>query len=373
MVQTIVPPFCRSLLLALLLIDGSAWAADPTSSFKLVKRSQLLMGTLVQISAIAESEQVAGSAVSAGLSEIRRLEMLLSTWIPTSELSRINAEAGRSAVTVSSETLQILQWSLAVERLTNGAFNIAIGPVTDAWNVAGEPRIPDDAELAQFKPLIDLSYLQLNEEAKTAFLARPRMRIDVGGIGKGFAADRAVEAMQMAGASAGVVALSGDIKTFGEMPDGQPFLFGIRHPRREDALLGRIELRNEAISTAGDYERYFEMDGVRYHHILDPHTLQPARICQSVTVVARQGVMADGLDTGIFVLGPKLGLELVERLPDVEAIIVDREGALWISSGLKDRLHLEQPNAEIRDFRPMSGPDATPSGNRLQIDGSTGM
>jgi thiamine biosynthesis lipoprotein len=168
------------------------------------------------------------------------------------------------------------------------------------------------------------------------------MRIDVGGIGKGFAADRAVDAMQMAGASAGVVAISGDIKTFGEMPDGQPFLFGVRHPREEATLLARVELRNEAISTAGDYERFFEQDGMRYHHILNPHTLWPARGCQSVTVVAPQGVMADGLDTGIFVLGPERGLELVEQLPDVDALIVDGEGKVWISSGLKSRVHVEE-------------------------------
>jgi FAD:protein FMN transferase len=188
--------------------------------------------------------------------------------------------------------------------------------------------------------LIDLSQLHLNKESKTVYLAREGMRIDVGGIGKGYAADRAVEAMRQAGATAGVVALSGDMKTFGRLPGGDLFPFGIRHPRK-DGILAYIDLQDEAISTAGDYERFFERDGIRYHHIIDPFTLKPAGECQSVTVVAREGVVADGLDTGIFVLGPQRGMQLVEKLDGVEAVIVDREGRMMVSSGLRHRVRLQ--------------------------------
>lgn len=333
-------------MLIIVVPDHAGWTADYSASVQSVRRSQVLMGTLVQVTALGESEQVAGLAASAALAEIRRLEMLWSTWIPGSELSRINAAAGVNAVTVSPETFTLLKWSLDIGRLTQGALNIAIGPAVDAWNVSDQPRIPDEAELARVKPLTDLSHVKLNEQTQTVFLSRPHMRIDVGGIGKGLAADRAVDAMRMAGASAGVVAISGDIKTFGEMPDGQSFLVGVRHPREETALLARVVLRNEAISTAGDYERFFEHDGMRYHHILNPHTLWPARGCQSVTIVASQSVMADGLDTGIFVLGVERGLELVEQLPDVEAIIVDAEGKVWVSSGLKGRVQVQTDTAD---------------------------
>jgi thiamine biosynthesis lipoprotein len=150
----------------------------------------------------------------------------------------------------------------------------------------------------------------------------------------------AVAAMQKAGATAGVVALSGDIRTFGRLPNGVKFPFGIRHPRHEEAVLAFIDLQDEAISTAGDYERYFERDGVRYHHILDPVSLRPARDCQSVTVVARDGLTADGLDTGIFVMGRERGLALIERLPGVGVVIVDRDGKVWISSYLKGRVRM---------------------------------
>ena len=163
------------------------------------------------------------------------------------------------------------------------------------------------------------------------------MQIDVGGIGKGYAADQAVMAMKKAGASAGVVALSGDIKTFGQLPGGGKFSVGIQHPRKGERCLPLSTWKMKQ-SQRPTTERFFERDGVRYHHILNPRTLQPARGCQSVTVIAREGIWADGLDTGIFVMGAELGLQLVEALPDVEAIIVDHEGAVHVSSGLRDRI-----------------------------------
>ena len=307
----------------------------------MIKRAQMHMGTLVTITATAPSEAVAQQAVAAGFREIHRLEEILSTWIPASDLSRVNAAAGREPVRVAPEAFLLIERSLEMAALTEGGFNIAVGPAVEAWSVTERAHIPAADELAGLKPLVDLGQVRLDEQAGTVFLARPGMRIDVGGIGKGFAADRAAASMQEAGATAGVVALSGDIKTFGRMPAGERFRFGIQHPRKEGAILASLELENEAISTAGDYERYFERDGVRYHHILDPRTLQPARQCRSVTVIAAEGTVADGLDTGIFVMGPDRGMALVERLPDVEAVIVDDAGKVLVSSGLKSRLRIE--------------------------------
>lgn len=305
-----------------------------------VKRTQMQMGTLVTITSVALDRQVAQEAASAGFQEIHRLERLLSTWIDSSELSLVNAAAGREAVSVSPDTMGVLEASIKMARLTEGGFNILVGPAVEAWSVLGRQQIPSEGMLEAVRPLTDMTALQLSQAQGTAYLTKPGMRVDVGGIGKGFAADRAVEAMQRAGATAGIVALSGDMKTFGQLPSGAKFPFGVRHPRREDAVLAYVELQDEAISTAGDYERYFERDGVRYHHILDPVTLQPARDCQSVTVVAQDGVTADGLDTGIFVMGRERGLALIERLPGVGAVIVDRDGKVWISSFLKGRVRI---------------------------------
>jgi thiamine biosynthesis lipoprotein len=324
-------------VLVLIMPDGCAPLA-PSSAAVIAKRAQMHMGTLVTVTAVAFDTQVGDRAVQAAFDEIKRLEQLLSTWRSDSELSQVNAEAGRRPVNVSRETIEVVRRSLDISRLTHGGFNIALGPAIEAWSVTERQQIPDDRALEQLKLLVDWTSIQLDQKAQTIYLPRKGMRLDVGGVGKGYAADRAVEVMKRAGAKGGVVALSGDIKAFGVLAERTGFPVGIRHPRDEGALIGMIDLQDEAISTAGDYERFFERDGIRYHHILDPHTLQPARGCQSVTVIAKDGVMADGLDTGIFVLGPKNGMALVEQLPDVEAIIVDANGTLLVSSGLRARL-----------------------------------
>ena len=331
----------RGCILIALLFAGCA-GEGVVSVPVVVKRAQMHMGTLVTVTAVAPNRPRALEAAAAGFEEIHRLEELLSTWIATSELSHVNAAAGREAIAISPDTMRILEGSIEMARLTEGGFNILVGPAVEAWSVLDRQQVPSDATLQAVRPLTDLRSLHLNKAQGTAYLAKTGMRVDVGGIGKGYAADMAVTAMQKAGATAGVVALSGDIKTFGRLPGGTQFPFGIRHPRREEAVLAFVDLQDEAISTAGDYERYFERDGVRYHHILDPVTLQPARDCQSVTIVAREGMTADGLDTGVFVMGRERGLALIERLPGVGAIIVDRDGKVWISSFLKGRVRISQ-------------------------------
>ncbi|NGZ02389.1 MAG: thiamine biosynthesis protein ApbE [Nitrospira sp. WS238] len=313
-------------------------ATQPIPQQVVSKRAQMHMGTLVTLTVVAPDTSLKDRAMRAGFDEIKRLEQLLSTWRPDSELSHVNAEAGRRPVRVSQETVELVARSLDMAQLTRGGFNIALGPAVDAWSVTERQRIPDDEELRQLKPLLDWTSIQVNRETKTIYLPREGMRIDIGGIGKGYAADRAIEQMKRAGATGGVVALSGDIKTFGVLPEQSGFPVGIKHPRREGELVAIVELKDEAISTAGDYERFFEREGVRYHHILAPQTLQPARACQSVTIIAKEGVVADGLDTGIFVLGPEEGMALVEGLPGVEAVIIDAEGTMMVSSGLRDRL-----------------------------------
>jgi len=296
------------------------------------------MGTLVSITAVASTNDTVQGAITAGFREIKRLEQLLSTWIPESELSHVNAAAGRRPIPVSRETMELVSRALDMARLTDGGFNIAVGPAVELWSIMEHQRIPTDADLAPLKPLMDWTKIELDRTKQTIYLPQAGMRIDVGGIGKGYAADRAVEAMRQAGARAGVVALAGDIKTFGSLPGSLGFPVGIQHPRQAGAVLAVIDLRDEAISTAGDYERFFERDGIRYHHILDPDTLRPAGVCQSVTIIAKEGTVADGLDTGIFIMGPERGMALVERLPDVEAVIVDAEGHMRVSSGLRSRL-----------------------------------
>lgn len=312
---------------------------SPSSSHVVMKRAQMHMGTLVSITVVAPDNVVGRKAIQAGFDEIKRLERILSSWIDSSEVSQVNAEAGHYPVRVSQETFDLVAKSIEIARLTDGGFNIAIGPAVQAWSVTERQDIPADEEIEQLKDLVDWTSIQLNRDKQTIFLPHRGMRIDVGGIGKGYAADRAAIEIKRAGAQGGVVALSGDIKTFGALPNAEGFPVGIKHPREEGTLLAVVNLKDEAISTAGDYERFFERDGIRYHHILDPRTLRPARTCQSVTVIGKEGTLVDGLDTGIFVLGPERGMALVEQLPGIEAVIIDAQGNVMVSSGLRNRLH----------------------------------
>ncbi len=297
------------------------------------------MGTLVEITAVAPTPALAQIAVNAGFQEIRRLEELLSTWLPTSELSRVNAAAGRDFMAVSSDTFELLTRSIEISELTRGAFDITVGPAVRLWKVTEAARIPTPLELEIAAQYVDYHLLRLDAETQAVLLQKPGMQLDVGGIGKGYAADRAVAVMKKSGATGALVALSGDFRIFGRRADGSAWPVGIQHPRRPDRVLVTLESVDEAISTSGDYERFFFKDGVRYHHILDPQTLMPARRCQSVTIVSPDATTADGLATGVFVMGPEEGLALVEKL-GVGAVIVDAQGAVLVSSLLRNRVHV---------------------------------
>ena len=304
-----------------------------------VKRAQFLMGTIVELTAVAPTAVGAQDALSAGFQEIRRLEQLLSTWIDHSELSRVNQSAGREPVPVSAETYALLTQALAVAEYTDGGFNIAIGPAVRLWQVTEAQRLPTAGELERVRPYVDYHLIRLDPTRRTVFLEKAGTQIDVGGIGKGYAAEKAAAVMREIGASGGLVAVAGDLRTFGARADGTAWPVGIQHPRHEGRILATLDATDEAISTSGDYERFFIKDGIRYHHILDSHTLQPARLCRSVTILAPGATWADALATGVFVLGPVRGLALVERL-GLGAVIVDAEGRVLVSSTLRHRLRL---------------------------------
>lgn len=337
LVLLICLPFLASC--AIIPIVKSSPPSVPAASLVTAKRAQILMGTMVEITAVAPTEAIAQAALSTGFHEIRRLEELLSTWIETSELSRVNQAAGLKAVSVSDDTFFLLTKALAIADYTEGGFNIAIGPAVQLWKIPEAARLPSPIELEIARQYVDYHLIRLDPTRRTVFLEKPGMRLDVGGIGKGFAAEKAAAAMRDIGATGGLVAVSGDFRAFGRRADGTGWPIGIQHPRQPGKILATLEATDEAISTAGDYERFFMKDGVRYHHILDPKTLQPARLCQSVTIVAPDGTTADGLDTGIFVMGPVKGMALIERL-GVGGVIVDAEGRVTVSSRLRERVKL---------------------------------
>jgi thiamine biosynthesis lipoprotein len=305
------------------------------------RKSTTLMNTLVSITVVTDSPRKAEQAIDAAFAEIERLETLLSFWTEDSEIAKIKAHAGESPVAVSPDTLEIVERSLFISEKTGGAFDPTVGPVIRLWDFKQRKR-PTDEQIAQTLPLVDYRTIETDTGKSTVFLRDARMSFDTGGIAKGFAADKAAAVLKQHGISGALISIAGDIRAFGRRANGEPWRIGIKHPRpdgRDDELIATVELEDEGVSTSGDYERFFIEDNIRYHHILDPSTGYPAdRGCISVTVIAPEAVLTDGLSTGIFVMGPIEGLKLLHAL-GLEGLIIDSEGKRYITPGLVERLH----------------------------------
>jgi len=283
---------------------------------------------------VAVADRDAGlAAIAQGFAEVARLEAVFSSYRTDSELAAVNARAGRGPTPASADFARLLARSLEVAGRTGGAFNPLMGPAIKLWGIPEAPRVPSDAELAALLPLVDLGGVAVDPAGGTVTLARPGMALGFGGIAKGYTADRVLGVLEAAGVHAGIVAVAGGIRVFGTRPDGTPWRIGVRRPRGGDGPLATLEMTAGAVSTSGDYERYFEVDGRRYHHILDPRTLRPARDAVSVSVLAPDGTLADGLATALFVMGPGDGRALVEGMPGVEALFVGPDGAVTATSG----------------------------------------
>jgi len=316
---------------------------------KVFRKSRILMDTLVTINVVANSELKAEKAIDAAFDEIKRLEGLISFWSEDSEIAEINRKAGISWVKVSPMTLDLIEKALFVSKETDGAFDPTVGPLMRLWDFKKQ-IIPDQKVIREKTGLVDYRAMIVDRANSRVFLKKKGMSFDTGGIAKGYAADLAVSVLKREGIRSGLVSVAGDIKAFGKKPDGRPWRVGIRNPRSSQGHLEKetqetrqgddrdiltvVELEDMAISTSGDYERFFIKDGKRYHHIMDPRTGYPATGCQSVTVIARDGVFTDGFSTGIFVLGPEKGLRLLER-SGFEGLIIDSEGKAHMTKGFK--------------------------------------
>jgi thiamine biosynthesis lipoprotein len=309
----------------------------------LYRKTMILMDTLVTIHVVADSEETADRAMAKAFQEIGKLDTLLNFFSDKSELALINRNAGVSGVRVSPETLEVIERSVYASEKSGGAFDVTIGPEISLWNFF-EKKKPNDTTVRERLGLVNYKLLVLDQEKSTVGLKKKGMLIDLGAIAKGYGADKAVEALKRQGIKSGLVAVAGDIKAFGLKQDGKPWRIGIRNPRqkgKDDEILATVEITDMAISTSGDYERFFIVDGERYHHILDPLTGYPARGCQSVSVMAKDGVSTDSFSTAVFVLGPEKGMTLLQQL-GFEGMIVDREGKIHITPGMKDKIEFKR-------------------------------
>ncbi len=267
--------------------------------------------------------------------ELKRLHDIFSAFEDDSDVARISAAAGVSPVAVHAETLEVVQTALDYAVMTDGKFDITLAPVLRLYSFGENERVPTEQELAEKLPLVDYSLVEVDQDAGTVFLPQQGMSMDLGGIAKGYVVDIITEMLRNFGVETGVVNAGGDISFVGPKYDGTPWRIGIKDPNRHlTHQFAVIEAEGGAIVTSGNYERYVEKDGVRYHHIIDPADGRPARGCKSVTIVAPNAMLADLLSTAVFVMGPEAGMALVESLEGIEALIWDAEDQVQASSGL---------------------------------------
>ena len=321
------------LVLGLWLIVGPGCDTGPRT----FRETRSLMGTYVTITIQAGSREKAARAVEAGFSEVARLEKLLSTWRDDSELSRVNAEASEGPVKVSMEVLELSNKALDIARMTDGAFDPTMGPLIKLWNVTRRSAPPAQKEIDAAGRTVGYKDVVI-EHGTIRFLKRG-MSFDLGGIAKGYTADRVVSILKSLGIHSGIVAVAGDVKVFGGGLRESPWRVGIKDPRNE-GLAASVELSDRPVSTSGDYERYFVSEGKRYHHLLSPETGFPAEGLMSVSIIHPKAVMCDGLATGLFVLGPERAFRKLEDL-NLAGVIIDGEGKLSVSPAAKDVVRLE--------------------------------
>ena len=300
-------------------------------------RSEFLMDTFVSIRAVGLNPE---QAIQAAFDEMHEIESLMSRHIPDSDVSRINQAAGGDPVRVNDETFHVVEEAIRWADLTQGAFDITIGPLMDVWGFGGEnPTVPTVEEIEQARALVGWDLVELDSENRTVRLPMQGMSIDLGGIAKGYAALKGAQALSECGISHALIDAGGNIVTIGSRPDGEPWQIGIRDPRGEsmnDTVGPTLSVANHAVATSGDYERFFEHDGKRYHHILDPKIGMPVEMVRSVTVLAEDALCADMLSTAVFVLGPDEGIKFVETLEGISAMIVDSAGNTIFSTGFNE-------------------------------------
>ena len=264
----------------------------------------------------------------------------MSFYINSSDVGRLNLEAGQAQVLLSKETFEVIKKSKGYSELCNGAFDITIAPLVKLWGIFSKSqRVPSKNEIENILSLTNYKDIILNIEENSAKLSKVGQKIDLGAIAKGYAADRIIDIYKKNDVQAGFINIGGNVLTLGNKPDGSPWLIGIQNPFKiRGEFIGVVKISDETVVTSGDYVRYFEEDKIRYHHILDPRTGYPANSgIISATIIGKSSMESDALSTAIFILGLKKGMQLVNKINDAEAIFITFEKKIFVSDGAKEK------------------------------------
>jgi FAD:protein FMN transferase len=312
----------KRLLLLILLIQSGATFAQV-----LRKRTVLLMGGRFDITLVAADSATAERNIDTVISEVTRIEYLISDWKPETQISRVNQQAGIAPVKVDAEVFALTERALELSRITGGAFDISFAAMDRIWKFDGTmTEMPSPEAVKRAVERVGYRDIVLDKAASTIFLRRKGMKIGFGALGEGYAADRCRELMMARGIHAGIVNGSGDMSTWGRQPDGSPWTVGITNPLEKDELLAVIPLRENAIVTSGTYEKFVEFNGRRYSHIINPSTGYPATGLAGVTVLGPEAETANGLSTSIMVLGEKAGMKLLKKFPGYKCVMITDGG-----------------------------------------------
>jgi thiamine biosynthesis lipoprotein len=291
-----------------------------------------MMGTEVSVYLWSDDPELGAAAVEEVFAEAARIENLMSTYMEDSEISVVNRLAAKEPVVIGEELFDLIQRSLDISVLTLGAFDITYDSVGKYYDFRAHRR-PDAETIEAERANIDYHFVELDRPTLTVRFSREGVRINLGGIAKGYVVERGIDLLRSQGIRHAIVTAGGDSRLLGDRR-GRPWMVGIRDPRQDGEVAMSIPLVDEAISTSGDYERYFDEDGVRYHHIIEPSSGTPAGGVHSATVIGPDAVITDALSTSVFVMGVDRGLTMISTLPDYESIVIDADGQVFYSDGL---------------------------------------
>ncbi len=294
------------------------------------------MGSRFEITVIAESEKEGNKYIDLAVEEISRIEKIISSWDSLSETSKIIKNAGIRPVKVDKELFGLITRAIKISELTSGTFDISYASMDRIWKFDGSmTALPGEQEVAASISKVGFKNIVPDPENQSIFLKNKGMRIGFGAIGKGYAADMAKHLLISEGVKGGIINASGDLTTWGTQPDGSPWMIGITNPLNKDKVFSWFPLNNNAVVTSGNYEKFVEIDGKRYSHIIDPRTGWPVSGLTSVTVFAPKAELADALATSVFVMGCDTGIDFINQLPGVECVIVDDQGKIHTSENIK--------------------------------------
>ena len=333
---------------AVLIVLAALIVCGCTGKPKPIRQTELALGTVCTVSLFDSSKQ---ALLPASFALISQLENKISKNIPESEISNLNRSAGLSPVVLSEPVFQLLTIAQKYSILSEGMFDVTIDPVVELWGIGTDhAAVPSRDKLEHAVSLVDYRKVVLDSDKSSVFLPGKELAVDLGGIAKGYIADRVKDFLVSSGAGAGIIDLGGNILVFGKKPDGSDFRIGIQDPfGGRGSAIGVVTMAEGSVVTSGIYERFFEQDGKRYHHIFDVRTGFPVENNLSgVTIVTMESAAGDALSTAVFALGLEKGMALVEKTDGAEAICITKDKEIYISSGLKDRFTLTDRNFTMR-------------------------